>query len=1015
MVNDPQKTFKDLFQKLNNKQKEAVEAIDGPVLVLAGPGTGKTQILTMRIANILTQTDTDPDSILALTFTDSGVRAMKERLISIIGEDAYHVNIYTFHSFASDIIQLNPDYFLDNGVLEPLSDLERVYIFKEIFDELEIKNIKPFSAPYFYLYTAISKIKELKREGISPIEFANAVKSQTETKEFKKYDIDKNVELAQVYELYQVKLKYHQRYDFEDMINFVTNKFETDPEFLAKYIERFQYFLVDEFQDTNTAQSKLLYLLNSHWGEQSNIFVVGDDDQSIYRFQGASTENINEFLRRFPNAKIITLDKNYRSQQYILDSSYTLIDKNKTRINKLLDISKKLEAVKENNSNQHINVIEFSSSYIESYYIASEIKRLITEQNVDPDEIAVIYRNNADAQLLSEILTKLNVKYQIQGGQNILENGLIIRLMHLFNVIYKVRNKDEDLDLFTLFNYEFLGFEPLDVLKLARFATEKQKNLFEIIGDVDIDSRGIKHVQKFQDFMTKLIGWNYDSVNMTFIDFVQKILTESGFLRWVLDQRDNYRKLNILNSLFSEIKRLNQSDKELTLKKFIKHIELMNENRIPITEQDLELDTNSVHLMTAHKSKGLEYEYVFIPYFVDGKWSNVRSRDLIKFPPLIIEHIVNDFISTNDNQTEDERRLLYVTLTRAKSTIYITSSKSYITNNSSKDVVMCMYLSDIDEGFINRLDQEKFEFQNVEILQTILAMPDTINSVTEDEKVFLRSALTNFKLSATALNTYIECPYKFKLDILFKTPRPREKQLILGTAVHGTLEALYKEILKGNKISFDKIPEIFKKKLDSEIIRDSEYKEIYDQGLFILNRYVETYKEELLNPTDKILFLEKYFGFNFDIPRLDSKILLQGKIDKTILLNEENREVKIVDYKTGKPKTKNQILGNTKDSDGSLYRQLLFYSLLSSLNRNNRYNVVEMQIDFIGDRKTEPVRVSFSKPDQNDIDELKDQIREVWANIHDYKFARTTSYSSCFKCKYRQHCWPDGIPSNIEE
>lgn len=1015
MTNNPLQKFNELYKQLNDKQKEAVEAIDGPVLVLAGPGTGKTQILTMRIANILTKTDTDPDAILALTFTDSGVRAMKERLISIIGEDAYHVNIYTFHSFASDIIQSNPDYFLDNGVLEPLSDIERVYIFKEIFDQLEIKNIKPFSAPYFYLYTAISKIKELKREGISPKDFAIAVKSQTETKEFKEYDINKNKELSEVYELYQQKLKEHRRYDFEDMINFVIQKFENDPEFLAKYIERFQYFLVDEFQDTNNAQSRLLYILNSHWGEQSNLFVVGDDDQSIYRFQGASTENIHEFLRRYPNAKVINLEKNYRSKQYILDSSHTLIDKNETRINKILNISKKLEAVKPSDKNQQINVIEFSSSYIESYFIASEIKRLISEENVNPDEIAVIYRNNADAQLLSEILGKLNVKYQIQGGQNILESGLIIRLMHLFNVIYKIRNKDEDLDLFTLFNYEFLGFDSLDVLKLVRFASEKQKNLFDILDDQTIDLSGIKHIQKFQDFKTKLIGWNYDSVNMTFIDFVQKILSDSGFLRWVLDQRDNYRKLNILNSFFSEIKRLNQSDRELTLEKFIKHIGLMNENRIPISEQDLEIDSNSIHLMTAHKSKGLEYEYVFIPYFVDGKWSNVRSRDLIKFPPAIIEKIVNDFITSEDTQIEDERRLLYVTLTRAKSKIYITSSKSYITNNSSKDVVMCMYLSDIHDGYINRIDQEKFEFQNIEILKTILSMPDVNSSISDDEKIFLESALINFKLSATALNTYLECPYKFKLDILFKTPRPREKQLILGTVVHGTLEAMYKEIVKGKQIDFEKIPEIFKKKLDSEIIRESEYQEIYEQGIFILNRYIDTYKDELTNPKDKILFLEKYFGFNFDMPRLDSKILLQGKIDKTILLNDEEREVRIVDYKTGKPSTKNQILGKTKDSDGSLYRQLLFYSLLLSLNRNNRYDVVEMQLDFTGDRKTKPVRVDFTKPNDNDIEELKDTIRSVWSKIHEYNFERTKDYSPCFKCKYRQHCWPDGIPSNIEE
>ncbi len=1001
------KKFDLLYKNLNVDQMRAVDSIEGPVMLLAGPGTGKTQTLTMRIANILLKTDAAPDSILALTFTESGVRAMRERLLSIIGTTSYYINIHTFHSFASEVIQSNPDEFIISTEIEPLSDLERIHIFKEIFDELDLQILKPFNSTYYYLRTAISKIQNLKREGIDISEYKKLI---DESNEMPEKDLEKNIELSKIYELYESKLKSYGRYDFEDMINFVIEKFKTSPALLQKYQERFQYFLVDEFQDTNSAQAELLYQLSSYWDPEPNLFVVGDDDQSIYRFQGASIENIINFNTKYPNALKIALTENYRSAQKILDSAESVISKNKLRISTALKISKNQKSmVKETASDKCISYGEFSTSHTESHFIGHEVKKLLANGE-KPNEIAIIYRNNADSENIADMFSRMGIEYTLEGGENVLESGIIVRLLHLFKVIQKVRSKDEDIDLFTLLNYEFLDINGLDILKLSRFASSKKINLFEAISHSEIADSKIENIKALQAFSEKIVYWNELSANVTLMKFIEQVMDESGFLNWVLNKENSYELLNKLNSFLSEVKRLNYSKKNLSLETFLKYVDLMIDNGLGISEKTIDVETKAVKLTTAHKSKGLEFKHVFIPKFLDKKWGNAINRDLIKLPSSILKTVdlSNDKAIKNQLE-EDERRLFFVVLTRAKENITITSAKSNQTAAYQKSGSPSMFLYEIPNDHIRQIDIQKHEESASEILKQILT-PYKTEEITIDEKDFLKDSLKNFKISASSLNSYIECGYKFKLEYLFKTPGQKTRSLILGSSVHSALEKANKEIKIKNPVLIEKVLSDFSEALKLEILNDKEFSEIEKEGHSILKIYYETYKQEFYGEVENnLLHVEKFFGWGFSRPLLDNKIHLQGKVDKIEIIDKSKREIKITDYKTGKPKSRNEILGETKNTDAGQYRQLLFYKLLIDLDDSFKYTVREVELDYIGHRSGKPKRENFTIKD-SDVESLKETIRKVTEDIKNLKFERTTDTSVCEMCRFKFHCYPDGIP-----
>lgn len=1007
--------FQILYKKLNKEQEESVDTIDGPVMIIAGPGTGKTHTLTMRIANILKRTDTDPQSILALTFTESGAKTMRERLVEIIGPTAYYVNIYTFHSFCTDIIKEFPEIFLISEDTTPLSDLERIQLFREIIDKENLDLLQPSNSPYYYVSELIKTIQNLKRENVGLKRLENLIvedeKTLKNTKEqinprtgkpYAKYErakreIQKQKEVLKVYRSYQKRLKEMNRFDFEDMINFVVAKLKKDENLKLTLQERFLYILVDEYQDTNSAQNEIIKLLTDMW-ENPNVFVVGDDEQSIFRFQGASLENILYFKNLFKKAKVITLTSNYRSSQCILDASRSLIARN---LLKLKELDKDLKS-KVRRRDVPISIGKFTNANYENRFIAREVKSLI-KKGVDPDEIAILVRHNRDIDDLKDALAREDIRFEIATGKNVLEDGDVNRLIILLKVIRDLKIKpSDDIDVFTILNFEFLHFHKLDVLKLARFASEKKVNLIEAILDEDIfNELKVNEPEKFINFANKLNEWQNLDANTTFTKFFETVLQESGFLDWILSDKHNIGRINTINTLFDEIKNLNYADHTLNLDKFLENLELMEENNIKIEEFPLEGDVQAIKLLTAHKAKGLEFEYVFIAKCIDKKWGNNPARNKIKLPDGIIQNVELE----KKEKNEDERRLFYVALTRAKKKVYISHADEYSLDGYTRQAVPSMFLSEIDKQFIEELDTRVFEKKLTDSVAQQLKLPQSEDSLLKEED-FLHNLITNLKLSVTALNTYLKCPYKFKINNILRTPRAKPSYLAFGTAIHKALEIFFKNFQKTHRVpSKQLLIKKFELALEKELLSEKDYKTLLGRGRKVLEEYYKINKDQFREP----LYTEYSFGFRKvylgDIP-------LSGKIDRIDWLDKDKKEVKVVDYKTGTPKSRGEIEGKTKYSEGDLYRQILFYKLLSQLDRNFNYTVTKGEFDFVESKSGKRTKKEVYAYLREEIEDLKTLIRGNMKKVRNLEFERTKAYRHCENCAFQNHCWPDGIHGN---
>lgn len=1017
------KSFREAYSKLNTEQRAAVDTIDGPVMVVAGPGTGKTQTLAMRIANILLKTDTEPDAILALTFTESGARAMRERLVSLIGQDGYYVTISTFHSFCTQVIRDNPDFFtLDPGA-DPLSDLERIQIINALLDNRKLRALRPIGAPHYYTQAILSAISNLKREGIDRQEFGDILQkeqdflvsaeeelSRTELNK-RKRNLDKHLELAIIYEEYEKTLSDTQRFDFDDMVNVVTEALQKNEDLLLDYRERFLYFLVDEYQDTNSAQNELIQLL-ARPEPDANIFVVGDPDQSIYRFQGASIENQLSFISVYPAATVVTMKLNYRSTQEILDTADSLISHNNLRINDVVkSIDSHLDSVA--GKGNKLNLAELSSSTAELVFLAENIKSKLAK-GVQAKDISIIYRNNKESAAIADVLVRYGIDYSVEGGANVLDDPTVRNFITLLRVVDEMRRRQEDEDLFTILHFAIFHIDPLDVLKVARLAGSKRLTIFDVIADAELlNSLELETADKLQEALTLLAEFSELDANLTFTELFERVLNDSKYLEWILEQPDSHHRITKINTLFDEVKKMNRSNHNLDLKGFLANLDLMEENHLRLEENSYGKSEDAVTLTTAHRAKGQEWEHVYIVHATDGHWGNKVVRDKLKLP----EGIIKNTDLSEKEKNEDERRLFYVALTRSKRNLTLTYANEYQQYGVNRATTPSMFMEELGDKLITKLDTTKIEQEAHTHLEKLLSTVDQ-PQVGKKEEAFLQELVDKFSLSATALNSYLECPYKFKLDKLLKVPHAKKPHLAFGTAVHAALEKFYQEYKNNSHLPRKEyLISAFEVALQKEVLNQKDEEVRLEEGRQILSAYYDFFFDDFREP----LFLEKFFRVVLPVQpgspaeaSANEGITLTGKIDRIETLDPSDRTIRVVDYKTGKGKTMGQIQGTTKDSNGDLKRQLVFYRLLMDLDRRLR-NITfgQAELDFVSEpflkNKSGRHRLNITT---EEVQELKKVISGVMAKIRNLEFPRTTDYKNCVDCDFRHHCWPEGLPTS---
>ncbi len=991
--------FNKLYKMLNKEQQEAVDTVEGPVMVVAGPGTGKTQILTLRIANILKETDASADAILALTFTEAGVSAMRKRLVEIIGQEGYKVALYTYHSFCNEVIQRYPNEFERIIGSEPITDIEQVTMLREIIDESELKHLKPFSNNYYFLTPIRGKISELKREGVSPSQLLANLAEQEQgigqadnlyhskgvhkgkmkakyADELKR--VEKGRELAAIYEAYEKALRERRLYDYEDMILEVMHAMEHNEALLMRLQEQYQYILADEHQDANRAQNKILELLASYY-DDPNLFIVGDEKQAIFRFQGASLENFNYFKELYPKAKLVTLESNYRSGQEILDSAHSLMEGNTLYNAPLVSHGQVGKSA--------VELRDFTTEQHELIYVAKSIKELI-EEGVEPSEVAVLYRNNADAELVSAALEREGVAHRVESNQNVLADPDIRKLLI---VLYAVVEYGSSTRLVPAMHLSFLGLSPTNAYRVLRYARRERLSVFDILSSKKLLKLAQAGVAESSEFMAKLDNLAGKARDESVPFFFNTLVRESGFLTYVLNSKRAGELVEKLQSLTGLITELSVREPDYTVAALVEHLQLLEEYNIPIKKGGGIAPKGMVRLMTAHKSKGLEFDYVYIVGMRDKHWGNKRSMDTFKLPGLGIAQGDND----------DERRLFYVALTRAR----VQASMSYAKESGGGGVQLpSIFIDEINSELYEVVDTAKFEpaIKPEEYFKA-LNPPESL----VQDKEFLNGLFIDFGLSVTALNNYLACPWQYFYRNLVRIPEPPSKHLAFGNAVHGALQYYFEHSSGKKQLGIKQMLKEFERVLNKQPLTSAELSEALEKGKEALaawhSKYGGTWNMHTANE----------LGIKVHLPINDSEIpqvLLRGKLDKLELGGSENSPVTVVDYKTGKQKSRNDILGKTKSSNGDYYRQLVFYKLMLELHneqvrssgKDRVYEMREGVIDFIQpDPKSGKLRKEAFVIESTEVEELKEEINRVANEILNLDFwnKRCEDHQKG-KCKY---------------
>lgn len=973
------KAYEQAFARLNPSQKEAIETIDGPVMVIAGPGTGKTEILALRIANILLRTDARAENILALTFTDAGAYNMRERLARYIGADAYHVAIHTFHSFAGEQISRYPDSYPAIIGGRAVNDLERIKIIEDIIKDGDFDLLRPHGDPLFYVREIPRALSELKKENISPDDFASRISieenSLRATPQFHEkgahkgkvrgeyLDLEKRInkhrELLLVYRLYQSALREKRLYDFEDMIVETVHALTNNEDMLRDLQETYQYILADEHQDANQSQNRILELL-SEFHERPNLFVVGDEKQAIFRFQGASLDNFLYFQDKFADTKVISLTDNYRSTTKILDLAYELI---KTDDEILRDLRIPLNASNQElgkTADTRVEVRHFSHEAIEDEWVVSEVKKAL-ESGVPPEEIAVITRYNKDVIHFTKRLRQAGIEVTTGADIDILEHPVTRAVECL---IRAAANIGDDSALFDCLISGWWKLNPADLSKVLR-AQSGLWPLSKIVASSEkLKEIGVDDESSILNLAAVLETVRAKSATSTPHELLHYLVKESGLLSSIMEN-DPIEGANVLRRIYDEVETTVVENRAATLREIASQFAYRRLHNLPITAPFVLRSKGAVLVMTAHKSKGLEFHTVILPRVTDKSFGKGTSRDLFKLP--LTRHAVTDELKDSE---DDERRLLYVAMTRAKKHLLVGTSEM---SGEGRPLPESRFLSTIGDEFIETKDttEEETSFKPEAIFDR---SPTSVKLTPE----IIREIFLARGFSVTHLNNYLEDPQKYLLENLLRRPHPRTLSLMFGTAVHEVLERSVKFIVEEQKAPNEtELSEWLKSSLSKLPLSTNEEVSLHKRAFLAVVTYVANLNKDLLQNSRSEVSIKVSLSTNdSDLP----EIPLTGKIDR-VDYNQNGKVIRVIDYKTGKPKSRNDVAGETKSSDGKYKRQLVFYALLLSLYNGEETLPEEFVISFVEPKDNgEVVEHSFNVT-KDEIETLKTEIIRVAKEI----------------------------------
>ncbi len=978
--------FDEAYKKLNKKQLEAVDYIDGPVMVIAGPGTGKTQILTLRIGNILKKTDTSPDGILCLTFTNSGVSAMKERLRKYIGPTSSNVNIFTFHSFGMKIIEEFYNVLGLSTMPKLLDDTDSISIYDDILQKNVWQHIRPRSDESRHFRDLKSLISLFKKDRLSPEDFLieiekdiknleeseDSILTRGENKGQLKKDVirkieslNKTREVVKFYDLYELIKKEQNVLDYDDVLEMVIKIIEESDDVRDTIRERYLYILIDEHQDSSGVQNEFLQKV---WGEieKPNIFVVGDDRQLIYGFGGASLSYFEGFKYNFGEAKLITLLDNYRSTQVILDSSHQLLESTLT----------KEKLVSHHKESHPLRLVECDYPRDEIITCALDIKEKI-KNGVDINNCAVLVPKNKQARSAMVVLSDMGLKVSGRDTLRLFDSVEFNSLLRVFKII----NNPSDNIYFSesLFD-KFSGIPPLLAHK---FVSEYEMKKNSLISLVEEKPTLFDKNDNVKIWIEKLSHWVKESSNLNVYSLIQLVGDE-----FLLSEATTHEELvmrvevvrSILHLALSQI----EKNPKLTLKEFLDFIERLSsyDENIPLAVFGKD---EGVKVITLHASKGLEFDYVWIAHMDEKSLMSGKKQAFAL--PLSIEARI---------EQKDEavvKRQLYVAITRAKR--FCTLSYS-IHSYQGADQFLFSVIADLPEGI--------FEKQDISLTEKNILKHDPrayIEKKEEKKESFKLKELTSLvskeyeerNVSVSLLNNFFECPWKWYFRNLLQLPEPIGESLEFGNAVHGAIDVILKMEKYPTEKEIEKIvySEVQKRKYQNE----TKYKQVEKEVFEIISKWVKNRLKDISKNHEN----EKSISFKDDrFPHLN----IYGKID--LIENLVGGEVCVTDFKTGSLKKKNDIEKIGEDGRMNNYlRQLAMYSYLLKESPKWNKEVIESRLEFL-EAKNEKEAIYSRRISKEEIFLLIKDIEDYdtlikssdWVNLP----CNYNSYGKDTECEY---------------
>ena len=966
MPQRPRQAIKDLLKGLNPAQKEAVLHGEGPVLVIAGAGTGKTKVITHRIAYLIASKIAKPEEILAVTFTEKAANEMEGRVDELIPYSYSFVNISTFNSFGERVLR---NYALDLGYpldFTLLDEVEQAIFLRENLFRLPLRYYRPLSVPTRHIQELQEAIKRLKQEDVSPQDYlAYAGKLEKNARDDETREMaQKHKEMAEVYAAYEELIKKEGKIDFEDQVALVVRLFRQRPSVLAEFQRRYKYILVDEFQDTNYVQFELLKLLTAR---HKNLTVVGDDDQSIFRFRGASLSNILNFQRFYPKAKKIVLTKNYRSAQPILDSAYRLIQQNNpNRLEYRVKIDKKLVSDVEA-AGKTIHLLQFDTFSHEADRIAEIIREKVSS-GIEHSDIAILVRRNADADCFLRALNLKQIPYRFSGSRGLYAQEEI-KIVIAF--IKALTDFEDSRSLFFLSSSEVYQADLYDLTVISNHAEKRNLSLHRVFRDI---ARGalnlpispesaatVKRIYEDLEFFVDL------SSTRNAGQVVYSFLERAGYIKKLVGEGSLEAELKIKNLrlFFDKIRNFSGLAADDSIQSFSRHLDLLQEVGDNPATAEAELEEDAVNVLTVHKAKGLEFEVVFMVSLIVDRFPGRERREKIPVP----DEILKEELPADESSLQEERRLFYVGMTRAKKLLYLTWARDYGLKRLKK--VSPFVLEALD---IPGMPEEILRSSALEEIKRY--------GLEEAEKRILprlkpKDVIT---LSYFQVEDYLTCPLKYKYRHLLRIPVLPHHNLVFGRVLHNAIHFFLRRRMEGKPLEERELLEEYERLWINEGYLSREHEEMRKKaGREALRRF---FRREAASG-QKPAYLEKSFKWQQD----DIKFI--GRWDR---VDVRDGGAVIVDFKA--TEVKNQKEADRKTA-GSLQMDLYALSFL----KTQPLRLLETQLYFL-----ESDIIGRAEKGERETAKAWEKIKEAEEGIRAQDFAARPDWHNCSFCEFKTFC-----------